>query len=104
MNDQKITDPYETFEYDLTVSVPDDDLPYFGLGNAYLTNSSILNSPSFSEFQVSNVNGNDVTFLVDNISDTSVTPLPSTVILFLSGIVFLGALAKFQPSRMDSMA
>jgi hypothetical protein len=87
-NDHTITaSSYEVFSYNLTINVDDIDLSYFIIGNDYITNSSILNSPSFSRFEVASINGNDVTLRVDNISNTSVTPLPPTVLLFLSSLV-----------------
>ena len=56
--------------------------------------SSLLgNLPSFSRYQVTNIDGNTITFHVDNVSDLSQTPLPPALPLFATGLGVMGLLA-----------
>lgn len=73
-------DPFQIFSYDLTVQVPDSDILNLAIGEQFLANRGILDQPSFSEFQVSSINGNHVTFQVWNLTSLpEATPVPTPV-------------------------
>ena len=70
-------DPFQIFSDHLTVQSLDSDILNLAIGEQFLANRGILDQPSFSEFQVSSINGNHVTFQVWNLTSLpEVTPVP----------------------------
>jgi hypothetical protein len=84
---------YELFDYNLSLAFEDADLPLFHIGDSYVLNSSILGiSPSFSVFDVTNIDGNTVNFLVHNITDFSGVGVPGpTAGAGLPGLMLLAS-------------
>jgi hypothetical protein len=69
-------------------------------------NASILDWPSLSKFVVSRIDGNNITFTVDNISDTTIrsaVPEPSTWAMMFLGFAGVGFMA-YRRKRKGSIA
>jgi hypothetical protein len=97
---------YELFQYELSYRVDDGNLHYFNIGDEYLLNASILDWPSLSKFVVSRIDGNNITFTIDNISDTTIrsaVPEPSTWAMMFLGFAGVGFMA-YRRKRKGSIA
>jgi hypothetical protein len=93
-----VGDPYETFKYDLPVTVSYANASLFKVGESYVVHDSLLGTnPGYSVLTVENLVGSNVDFGVTDISEiSSAVPEPSVWALMLAALLMTGGMLRFR--------